>query len=62
MIRLIVLYNHEKIGAILRTLGENTKSLKKGQSIPYNPALIFFQKSNIAQTMRLIVFYNHAKI
>ena len=56
----IVLYNHA-IGKILRTLDKMPKTFNKKTLIPYNPDWISSQKSNLAQTMRLIVLYNHAK-
>ena len=60
----IALYNQAKIGQILRAVSKKKqkKPLKIGHLIPFNPGLIFFlHESNLAQTIRPIVLYNHAK-
>ena len=64
--RPIVLYNHaKKWEDPWDRFLENNKTLNKGtlnsHLIVNCAGLIFFQKSNLAQTMRPIVLYNHAK-
>ena len=58
----ITLYSDEKIGQILRAVLEKSKKiLTIGHSTPFNPVLSFFNASNLAQTMHLLVLYDHAK-
>ena len=61
--QLIVLYNHAKIGKILRVVLEKRQKPKKTEfNLLRSGIKIFFQRSYMPQTMRTIVLYNIAKI
>ena len=66
MVGNIVLYTHPKnLENPCSRFGEKAKKVKKhnfGHLIPCNPGLRIFQKNHLAQTIRTIVLYTHAKI